>query len=180
VIRAHPDENRPGKESRESVADWFHSSRIKNLTNVRLFSPSETISSYDLIRQSKVVLVYNSSIGLEASILGAAVLCAGRARYTQVPTTFYPEDREAYVQMLQDFLSRQQIEIPDAFSYNAKRFLNYELYQASLDLSEFLLPYPKAVGMTLLSDFEPERLAESPAMEVMRKGILEGAPFVYP
>jgi len=179
VIRAHPDENRPGKESRESVADWFHSSRIKHLANVRLFSPSETISSYDLIRQAKVVLVYNSSIGLEASILGAAVLCAGRARYTQVPTTFYPEDREAYIQMLQDFLSRRQISVPDEFSQNARRFLDFELFRASLDLSEFLLPYPKAVGMTLFSDFEPKRLAESPAMEVVRKGILEGAPFVY-
>jgi hypothetical protein len=179
VIRAHPDEDRPGKQSMESVRDWFMQSRISNLGNVQFFSPSDTISSYDLIRQAKVVLVYNSSIGLEASILGAPVLCAGRARYTQIPTTFFPADREEYIHQLQAFLASEKIMIPPDFSRNARRFLYHELYQTSLDVSEFLRPYPNAPGMTLLTDFSPESLRSSPALNVITKGILEGAPFVY-
>jgi hypothetical protein len=179
IIRAHPDEDRPGKESRESVADWMMRSRVKNLPNVLFFSPSETLSSYDLIRQAKVVLVYNSSIGLEASILGAAVLCAGKARYTQIPTTFFPSTRDEYIHQLQDLLATEHIEIPPEFSQNARRFLFHELFQASLDLSEFLHPYPNASGMTLLNDFEPETLERSPALEVIKNGILKGSAFVY-
>jgi hypothetical protein len=179
VIRAHPDEDRPGKESRESVKEWFLNSSIRDLTNVQFFAPSDTISSYDLIRQAKIVLVYNSSIGLEASILGAPVLCAGRARYTQVPTTYFPSDRKEYIHQLHEFLISKQIEVPPDFSENARRFLYHELYQASLDLSEFLRPYPDAAGMTLLTDFPPESLESSPALKVIAKGILEGTPFVY-
>jgi hypothetical protein len=179
IIRAHPDEDRPGKESRESVADWMMRSQVKNLPNVRFFSPSETLSSYDLIRQAKVVLVYNSSIGLEASILGAAVLCAGRARYTQIPLTFFPATRDEYIHQLIDFLAAEYIEIPPEFSRNARRFLYHELFQESLDLSEFLRPYPNATGMTLLTDFNPETLERSLALEVIANGILKGSPFIY-
>ncbi len=53
--------------------------------------PQETLSSYELIQKSKFVMVYNSTIGLEASIMGAAVLCAGKARFTQYPTVFFPQ-----------------------------------------------------------------------------------------
>jgi hypothetical protein len=180
VIRAHPDEDRPGKESRENVEDWFNRSRIWDFPNVRFFPPSEYINSYDLIRRAKIVLVYNSSIGLEASIMGAAVLCAGRARYTQLPTTFFPSTRKEYMDQLNEFLDAESLSIPLEYSHNAKRFLYHELYRSSLDLSDFLQPYPHAVGMTLFAPFEPDSLVKSPAIEVIRKGILEGDPFIYP
>jgi len=180
VIRAHPDEDRPGKESQESVMDWHEGSRIKELSNAIFFPPSEYISSYELIRRSKLVLVYNSSIGLEASIMGAAVLCAGRARYTQLPTTFFPDSRQDYLDQLNGFLDAEQIQISPEFALNARRFLHFELYRASLDLSDFLRPYPNQVGMTLLKYFNPADLERSPAIEVIRKGIIEKKPFVYP
>ena len=96
VIRAHPDEDRPGKESQQSVAEWFERSGLRQAGNVAFLGPSDYISSYDLIRRSKLVLVYNSSVGLEAAIAGVPVLCAGRARYTQIPTVFFPATRAEY------------------------------------------------------------------------------------
>ena len=180
VLRAHPDEDRPGKESRESVADWVCATGIADLPNVAFFGPSEYVSSYELIRQAKVVLVYNSSVGLEASILGAPVLCAGRARYTQLPTVFFPASREEYLQRLEEGLGDAEIRVPPDFARNARQFLYYELFQASLDLSEFLEPHPGAPGMVLLRAFDPARLDASPDLEVIREGILEGRPFVLP
>jgi len=179
ILRAHPDEDRPGKESRESVMAWYERSQVRDHANVLFFPPSETISSYELIRRSKVVLVYNSSIGLEASIMGAPVLCAGRARYTQLTTTFFPESRQDYVDQLENLLKAEQIEIPPEFALNARRFLYYELYRSSLDLSEFLRPYPHQAGMTLLADFDPSELEQSSAIQVIREGILNKEPFVY-
>ncbi|MDP2777827.1 MAG: hypothetical protein Q8O48_09295, partial [Anaerolineales bacterium] len=90
VIRAHPDETRVRKASRETVAGWVEARRVTDLPNVVFVSPKETLSSYELILKSKFVMVYNSTIGLEASIMGAAVLCAGKARFTQYPTVFFP------------------------------------------------------------------------------------------
>jgi hypothetical protein len=85
VIRAHPDEMRPGtaKQSRESVRDWMLTNRVNELPNVVFIDSQKYISSYELIQRSKFVVVYNSSIGLVATLLGRAVLCGGRARYTQ-------------------------------------------------------------------------------------------------
>src|SRR5215212_9860480 len=76
VIRAHPDELRVRKSSRETVEGWVSSRGVDKEPNVIFVSPNESLSSYELIQKSKFVMVYNSTIGLEASIMGAAVLCA--------------------------------------------------------------------------------------------------------
>jgi hypothetical protein len=177
VIRAHPDEDRPGKESQQSVAAWFGRSGLRQAPNVVFLGPSDYVSSYELIRRSKLVLVYNSSVGLEASIAGVPVLCAGRARYTQVPTVFFPATRAEYGQALEALLAAPALLAPEAFSANARRFLHHELFYASLDLSEFLTDEPGFPGMVLLKPFDPGRLLGSEALTVIREGILHGGPF---
>lgn len=178
VIRAHPDEDRPGKASRETVADWIRASGWLALPNVTFLSPSDYISSYELVRRSKLVLVYSSSIGLEASIQGTPVLCAGRARYTQSPTVILPESREDYQTQLVRMLDGEGIAWSPAYVRAARAFLHRELFQASLDLSDFLHPYPEAPGMVILSDFEPAELANHPALDIIHHGIVDGAPFM--
>jgi hypothetical protein len=182
VIRAHPDEARPGKASRESVAGWMAGSGLLAAENVYFISAKEYISSYDLIREAKLVLIYNSSIGLEASILGAPVLSAGRARFTQARTVIFPASRARYKVMLEEFLAQERIENPEEFSENARRFLHYQLFRTSLTFDDFLEPDPDIVGGVLLRDFAPEQLVpeRSQEVDVIVKGILYGLPFVYP
>jgi hypothetical protein len=58
-------------------------------SNVLFISPDQYVSSYDLIAHAKFVMVYNSTVGLEASVMDKPVLCAGKARYTKSqPCTF--------------------------------------------------------------------------------------------
>lgn len=182
VFRAHPDEERPGKASRESVAKWMANSGLLEASNVYFISATEYVSSYDLIREAKLVLIYNSSIGLEASILGTPVLCAGRARFTQARTVFFPDSKARYKVILEEFLARERIRNPDQFSENARRFLHYQLFRTSLAFSDFLQPDPDIAGGVLFTDFAPERLAPERCIEadVIAKGILYGSPFIYP
>lgn len=180
VIRAHPDEDRPGKESRESVAEWVRTNKLLELPNVSFFGPSDFVSSYELIRRAKFVLVYNSSIGLEASILGAPVLCAGRARYTQIPTVFFPATRQEYLDKLRLFLKASAIDVPADFASNARRFLDHELYHASLDLSRFLEAYPEHAGMVRIGAFGVQDIADSTELNQIVGGILHGSPFTVP
>jgi hypothetical protein len=177
VLRAHPDEDRPGKESQESMAAWVRARGLLERDNVVFVPPGDRISSYELIRGARLVLVYNSSIGLEASILGTPVLCAGRARYTQIPTVYYPEDRTAYDSMLRTLLGEEDLAYPEELRRNASAYLFHELFHGSLNLSEFLAPDPGRAGMVTFRDFDPARLTRSPALEVIRRGILEGEPF---
>ncbi len=76
VLRSHPDEARPGKRSRESVAMWFEQ-KAAALSNVFFIPPQERISSYELVRLSKFVLTYNSQIGLESMLMGVPALGRG-------------------------------------------------------------------------------------------------------
>lgn len=180
VVRAHPDEDRPGKESMESVADWFAASRLRGRENVAFISPAEAASSYELIERSQLVLVYNSSIGLEAAIHGLPVLCAGRARYADAGAVFLPDNHADYLHILRDLLAVETINVPDRFSENGRLFLYRELNQASLDLSDFLEPYPSMQGMVSFRNFEPHLLDDHPTLRAIQGGILEGTRFIMP
>jgi len=177
VIRAHPDELRVRKASRETVGGWVEARRVTDLPNVIFVSPQETLSSYELILKSKFVMVYNSTIGLEASIMGAAVLCAGKARFTQYPTVFFPQTIEDVRNKMKEFLAADTIDIPLEFKRNARRFLYYQLFRTSLPFEDFLDPSVRATQTTLKS-FRLETLVESETVKVIKDGVLEGWDFL--
>ena len=177
VIRAHPDELRVRKASRETVAGWVEARRVTDLPNVIFVGPKETLSSYELILKSKFVMVYNSTIGLEASIMGAAVLCAGKARFTQYPTVFFPQTIEEVRSKMKEFLAADAIDVPLEFKRNARRFLYYQLFRTSLPFGEFLEPSVRTT-QTRLKSFELEELMDSEAMRVIMDGVLNGGDFL--
>jgi hypothetical protein len=177
VVRAHPDELRVRKASRETVGGWVESRRVTDFPNVVFVAPNETLSSYELILRSKFVMVYNSTIGLEASIMGAAVLCAGRARFTQYPTVFFPQTIDEQKKKLEEFLAVEKIEVPAEFKRNARRFLYYQLYRTSLPFGNFLEPSVRTT-QTRLKSFELSNLLKSESIQVIREGLLEGGDFL--
>ena len=180
VIRAHPDEMRPGKESRETVADWVLNNKVADLPNVKFFGPNEYISSYELIQHAKFVMVYNSTIGLEASIFGKPVLCAGKARYTQIPTVFFPGSKSEYITRLNEFLGTGEIAHPEEFRENARRVLYSQLFRASLPFDAFLEEDGVWRGYVRLKDFSFEDLAQekSSTIQVVLQGITQHKPFI--
>ena len=179
IIRAHPDELRVRKSSRETVEGWVSSRGVDREPNVVFVSPREALSSYELIQRSKFVMVYNSTIGLEASIMGAAVLCAGKARFTQYPTVFFPQTVEEVRGKMKEFLGAKRIEVPLEFKRNARRFLYYQLFRTSLPFGDFLEPSVRTT-QTRLKSFELGQLSpeKSKAMEAIFDGLLQGGDFL--
>ena len=177
VIRAHPDELRVRKSSRETVEGWVSSRNVQKEPNVVFVSPHETLSSYELIQKSKFVMIYNSTIGLEASIMGEAVLCAGKARFTQYPTVFFPQSIGAYKNELERFLKDDHIEAPVDFKRNARRFLYYQLFRTSLPFEKFLEPSVRTT-QTKLRSFDLDELLISNAVKSIVDGILNDGDFL--
>ena len=179
VIRAHPDEMRVGKSSQENVQNWAIDNNVEQYQNIRLIGPDETHSSYELIQRSKLTLVYNSSIGLEAILLGTPVLCAGEARYTQYPTVYYPPSREKYLELLQSFLKADQVEVPEKYIKNARKFLFYQLYRASLRFDEFLKE-GTSPGYVQLKAFNWKKIlpGNSAVVDCIVNGILFNEEFI--
>jgi len=181
VIRAHPDEMREGKESRESVNDWVEAKGVDQFQNVIFVSSEASLSSYDLIRRSKFVMVYNSSIGLEAALLGIPVLCGGKARYTQYPTVFLPQTPGEYLNMAEQFLTTEKIEVPDEFQRNARRVLYHQFYRSSISFEEYIEAHPTP-GYVQLKRFSWQNLLveNSTTMQVIVGGVIKDQPFLMP
>ena len=130
---------------------------FQQLDNLVFIDSNEPLGSYDLIKNSKFVMVYNSSIGMEATFLGAPVLCGGKARYTQYPIVFFPDTITEYRDTTEEFLLADSIAVPDEFIENARRFLYYQLFKVSLPFSDFIEAHPTP-GYVQLKPFHWTRL----------------------
>jgi len=177
-IRAHPDEMRPGtaKQSRESVFDWINRNHLQEQDNLVFIDSGDYISSYELIQRAKFVIVYNSSIGLEASLMGAAVLCGGKARYTQYPTVFLPETQNEFRNMAEHFLGAGKIQVPPEFQRNARHFIYFQLYRASLPFDAYLQAGQR-MGFVQMKSFNWDCLTpdNSKTMRILYEGIARHA-----
>ena len=111
--------------------------------------------------------------------MGAAVLCAGRARFTQYPTVFFPQTVEEVKRKINEFLEAEKIDIPSEFKRNARRFLYYQLFRTSLPFGDFLEPSIRTT-QTRLKSFVLERLLpeNSKAIEAIFDGLLNDGDFL--
>ncbi len=179
VIRAHPDESRPGKESLETVSGWVAARSADSLPNVVFIPPGERLSSYELIQRSKFVMIYNSTIGLEAAIMGAAVLSGGRARFTRYPIVFFPNSVEEFRSQAEEFLLIERVTVPPEFQLNARKFLYYQLFRTSLPFDRYLTTsyHPSFTHFKdfSVSDLLPEN---SPGMRAILDGVLNNGDFL--
>jgi hypothetical protein len=162
--------------------EWVQKKQVEALENVIFFSPDDYFSSYEMIKRAKFVVIYNSTIGLEASVMGAPVLCAGKARFTQLKTVFFPPSKAAYLQTLSEFLAVDEIHIPDEHRENARRFLFYQLYRTSLPFDRFIEPDNIWPGYVKLKEFTWQDLLpeNSTTLRVITEGLLGGKDFLLP
>jgi UDP-N-acetylglucosamine 2-epimerase len=177
IIRAHPDETRPNKTSLETVQDWYTRNNVDRIKNIQFIPPHEFISSYELISLAKFVMIFNSTIGLEASLMGVPVLTAGRARFTQIPTVFYPNTQQEYVTTLTQFLASEKISVPTEFAENARIFLYFQLFKSSLPFGEFLEASVEPTQSTM-KIFNPDDLMRSDSLSTIYTGMFENGDFL--
>jgi hypothetical protein len=180
VIRAHPDELRKGKQSKESVPMWISERGVDQFDNVIFITPDEYLSSYDLIQRSNLVLVYNSSIGLEASLMGKAVICGGKARYTEYETVFFPQSPAEYRNKVELILKGNGSQnVPPDYRINSRRFMYYQLFKASIPFDEFLEDHTQP-GYVRLKPINWRQLKpeNSSTMNTLINGIIHEKPFL--
>jgi hypothetical protein len=175
VLRAHPDEARPGKSSRESVAMWF-GQKAANVPNVSFIQPQERISSYELIRLSKFVLTYNSQIGLEAMLMGVLTLGAAQAPFVDYDTVYFERNRDAYLNRLESFLESRRLEVPQEAVRRTRRFMYYRYYRFSLPFGAFI-ESTSPIGYVCLKKFSRRALEKSPTVHALQDGLLHGKRF---
>lgn len=97
VVRVHPGEIRINKmESRDRITERVKEAFPQLPANVRVIGPEQKLNSYDLVAQSRAILVYTSTIGLEAACMGKPVIVAGKVHYASKGFTCDPCTPEDY------------------------------------------------------------------------------------
>ena len=125
------------------------------------------------------MIIYNSTIGLEATLLGVPVLCAGKSRFTQIETVYFPKTRNEYVRTFEKFLTAPEVKLPELFIENTRKFMYTQLYRVSLPFEQFLEEDRVWKGYVQLKDFNWEDLLpeNSEPLRIMSQGILKDIAF---
>ena len=80
TIRMHP--NGVNKSKRERSRERVALARFKKkFPTITVYDPQEKVNSYMLISQSDLIVVWNSTIGLEASYMGKPVVCLNASEW---------------------------------------------------------------------------------------------------
>lgn len=105
VIRLHPAEVRlKNEETIERLQERINTEFSTLPSTVTLIPSESNLSSYRLIEIAHAVLVYTSTVGLEAALDGKPVVTAARTHYQYKGFTFDCETRSEYFSLLQKIL----------------------------------------------------------------------------
>ncbi len=105
IIRIHPAEEKlSGRESRERMLDALLAVRPTLPSNVRVIESSDPMSSYVLMEQADVGLVYSSTAGLEMALSGKPVVVAAQTHYRSKGFTVDPDSQENFIRIVNEVL----------------------------------------------------------------------------
>jgi len=94
IIRVHPGEARAPQKTLDRLEDRIAQQYPKLPANVRVVPAESLVSTYKLIELADRVIVYSTTVGLEAARLGKQVLVCGRTNYRGKGFTIDVNSRE--------------------------------------------------------------------------------------
>lgn len=178
VIRVHPAEVRiPMSTSRDRVVDRIRRRFPELPPNVRVVAPEDPASSYTLMDLADAVLVYTSTIGLEAAVRARPVVVAGRTHYRGRGFTLDVETKKDLDAKVAAAFSLRRL--PPEKVALARRY-------AHLFFLELMQPFPwivdtprsaRTLTFSRLDDLSP---GKNERLDRLCRAILEGEPFLQP
>tara|TARA_Y100000741_G_scaffold365233_1_gene361123 strand:+ start:19460 stop:20995 length:1536 start_codon:yes stop_codon:yes gene_type:complete len=134
IYRSHPDESREDKKLFQPTSEWLVENGFSKLKNVVIISSENNISSYELIKISDLVLVYNSTVALESVLLNKNVLTAGNAHYTRINYFKPSKNKDKYFESFKKLLN-QKHEIPNNIYSDVEQYFYSLVFESSIDFS---------------------------------------------
>lgn len=171
VLRVHPGETPLG--SRTRLAPLLR--RTRDIpANLRIIGPDERVSSYGLIDASDVVVVYTSTVGIEAAVRGKPVVVGARTHYARKGFTHDIDHREELAELLCGPVPA--VEPGDVAA--ARRYAHLFFCRALLPFSQVVYDHTRTrLTYASLDDLAPGR---DPVLDVIADVILDDAPAVRP
>lgn len=177
AIRVHPAESRwPGLESRERVSELLAGKLPSIPANVRIIAPEAPIDSYALAERADTVLVFSSTVGLEAAAMGKPVCVAGLTHYRGKGFTVDADSAEHYARLLGDLSWAR----PDPQRRaRARRYAYLFFHRAMIPFAAVAERIPTEPEFRYSSVYEL-RPGRDRALDLICDGILTGSPLRLP
>lgn len=156
MIRAHPAEaKRAGKETREPITDFILGLGPELPANIVILGPEDPTSSYPIMEESDLGLVYTSTVGIEMSVMNKPVVVAGRAHYRGLGFTNDAESPEHFETLLDEILKDPKASGHDAEL--ARRYAYAFFFDAPIPMPFVVEPTPGLARLTTdsLDDVRP-------------------------
>ncbi|NHM07943.1 hypothetical protein G4D82_11980 [Flavobacterium sp. CYK-4] len=128
-LRVHPN-----LKGLNNTQNRFIDEKIK-ASNIEVIAPQDSVDSYELVQKSDIIIVFTSTVGVEAAFAGKKVVLLGRAAYESLQCAVIPKSHDELMRVLTDdafeFPSVNP-ENPIKFGYWFENFgIDYQYYQAS-------------------------------------------------
>lgn len=127
IYKAHPGENRKIKKTWFGLSEWYELNNLQDQSNFKLIKSTDSVNTHNLINNSCLSLVYNSTVGLESVILGVKAIPAAKTHYTNKSFVSSFSNKQEYEDHLRFLLESRNFEIDKSQVNEAKNYY-YQLY----------------------------------------------------
>tara|TARA_B100001109_G_scaffold255543_1_gene259149 strand:+ start:11938 stop:13533 length:1596 start_codon:yes stop_codon:yes gene_type:complete len=127
IFRAHPGENRRLKKTFYGMGQWLEDNNIQDFENAIIVNSDDKIDSYEIINKSNLVLVYNSTIGIESTMMGKKSYVAASTHYSDQPFVMNFNSKQAYIEQLKTDLKTENFKISETMIQLSKSYY-YQLF----------------------------------------------------
>lgn len=175
IIRVHPAELKlPGKRTREPVAEFLRSRFPVLPPNVRVIGPEDSTSSYSIMAETDVGLVFTSTTGLELALAGKPVVVAAQTHYRGKGFTLDAESPSDFLSTIDRALADPAAVRPDRdLSRRYAYLFFFRAPVAAPGVEEHVL----GLARTTVRDIEELAPGRNAAMDRICEGILDGGDF---
>lgn len=175
VIRIHPAETSlPGKLTREPLVPFISEHLGVLPPNVRIVGPDAAESSYSLMAESDLGLVFTSTTGLEVAALGKPVIVAGSTHYDGKGFTIDVTSPTEYGDTLAAVLDDPVKHAPNPEL--ARRYAYYLFLGVPIGPMGITEPVP-GIATLLVRDLTELAPGHDPDVDLVCDGILQGGDF---
>jgi hypothetical protein len=123
IIRAHPAEEWVSSKVAIKLGE-FALEYSKGLENVLVIDGKDKINSFSLLPYVKCGLVWISSIGVDLTVRGVPVICAGRPKFSGMGIAYEPGSKREYFHLL-DLAKNNELPSPNnEMIENGKKYIH--------------------------------------------------------
>jgi hypothetical protein len=178
IIRVHPGELTGTLPSRQQVMSEIKKAFPRLPPNIFIIPPESRISTYVVMSQCNVALIYGTKTGVELTASGIPVIVAGEAWIRGKGVTLDAKSEGDYYRVLNSLPLSSQLDATTqerALKYAYHFFLRRMIPVECVGERKGWPPF--GVSITSLSDLAP---GKSIGLDIICQGILTGSQFIYP